>query len=90
MEYSTSQIRGRVLLKDIARPFAPVLSRFSIPLTLQTRMSGNDNAMYFRDVFVGTTDKRLSIRATGRIANLKDKYKLINTGRIVNRVNPTI
>ncbi len=76
LEYSTSQIRGRVLLKDIARPFAPVLSRFSIPLTLQTRMSGNDNAMYFRDVFVGTTDKRLSIRATGRIANLKDKYKL--------------
>ena len=73
---STSQIKGRVLLKDIAQPFAPVLKKFSLPLKLQTQMSGNDNELRFRDVSVSTTDKKLTIAASGRISNLKDKYAL--------------
>ena len=73
---STSQIKGRVLLKDIAQPFAPVLKKFSLPLNLQTQMTGNDNELRFRDVSVSTTDKKLTIAASGRISNLKDKYAL--------------
>ena len=73
---STSQIKGRVLLKDIAQPFAPVLKKFSLPLNLQTQMSGNDNELRFRNVSVSTTDKKLTIAASGRISNLKDKYAL--------------
>ena len=76
LAFSTSQIEGRVLLKDIAQPFAPVLKKFSLPLKLQTQMSGNDNELRFRDVSVSTTDKKLTIAASGRISNLKDKYAL--------------
>lgn len=76
LQFSTSKIEGRVLLKDIAQPFAPVLKKFSLPLNLQTQMSGNDNELRFRDVSVSTTDKKLTIAASGRISNLKDKYAL--------------
>jgi hypothetical protein len=76
LQFSTSPIKGRVLLKDIAQPFAPVLKKFSLPLNLQTQMSGNDNELRFRDVSVSTTDKKLTIAASGRISNLKDKYAL--------------
>lgn len=76
LAFSTSQIKGRVLLKDIARTFAPVLSKFSIPLNLQTQMSGNDNELRFRNVAVSTSDRKLNINASGRITNLKDKYGL--------------
>lgn len=76
LAYRTSTIKGRAFLKDISRTFAPVLSKFSIPLNLTVTMSGDDNNITFRNVRVGTDDKKLSIRANGRITNLKDKYKL--------------
>jgi hypothetical protein len=76
LAFSTSKIEGRVLLKDISQPFAPVLKKFSLPLKLQTQMSGNDNELSFRNVSVCTTDKKLNIAASGRISNLKDKYAL--------------
>ena len=76
LAFSTSQIKGRVVLKDIAKTFAPVLKKFSLPLQLQTQMSGNDNELRFRNVSVSTTDKKLTVAATGRISNLKDKYAL--------------
>lgn len=76
LAFTTSLIKVRVLLKDIARTFAPVLKNFSLPLQLQTRMSGNDNELRFRDVSVHSVDRKIDIKATGRISNLKDKYKL--------------
>ena len=76
LAFSTSQIKGRVVLKDIAQTFAPVLKKFSLPLHLQTQMSGTDNELRFRNVSVSTTDKKLTVAATGRISNLKDKYAL--------------
>ena len=74
--YSTSTITGRTQLKDISRPFAPVLSLFTLPLNLRTTMNGDANGMRFNDVFVYTDDKLLTINAKGYIVNLKDKYKL--------------
>ena len=74
--YRTSLIKGRTQLRDISRPFAPVLSRFVLPLNFHTRMSGDANGMRFSDVFVWTDDKQLTINASGFIKNLKDKYKL--------------
>jgi len=76
LSYSTSQIAGTVVLKDISRPFAPVLKGFTIPLHLSTRMSGTDDSMSFKDVRVHTTDKRLTIYADGGITDLKDKLKM--------------
>lgn len=76
LEFSTSPITGRVLLKDIARPFAPVLANFSIPLSLRVNFSGNAEQLTFQNVHVGTMDKKLTISANGHITGLKDKYQL--------------
>lgn len=74
--YSTSTITGRTQLKDISRAFAPVLNKFTMPLNLSVRMSGTDSTIAFRDILVTTDDKKLSIKATGDIKNLKEKEKL--------------
>ncbi len=76
LAYRTSTIKGHTLLKDIARPFAPVLGKFSIPLNLQTQMQGDDDGMRFNAVTVSSADKQLVIKALGYITGLKDKYKL--------------
>lgn len=76
LSYSTSMITGRTQLRDISKPFAPVLSKFTLPLNLQTRMSGDDDNTQFRSVTVYTDDKQLTIHAGGSISGLKDKYKL--------------
>ncbi len=76
LQFRTSTIKGKTQLRDIAKPFARVLSDFTIPLLLSVEMSGNDNALYFRNIVVATTDGKLKIKATGHITNLKDKYKL--------------
>ena len=76
LQYSTSVIRGRTLLKDISKPFAPVLSRFSIPVEFKTNMSGTDSTMHFRNVVVNTADQKLKVNASGDISNLKDSKEL--------------
>lgn len=76
LSYSTSMITGRTQLRDISKPFAPVLAKFTLPLNLQTRMSGDADGMQFRSVTVYTDDKQLTIHAGGSISGLKDKYKL--------------
>ena len=64
-------------LKDISQPFAPVLSKFTLPLYLKTNMSGDDNSLIFSNVSVKTSDKMLDIRANGTINNLKDAHQLL-------------
>ena len=76
LTYSTGTITGKVMLKDISRTFAPVLKDFSLPLELSLTMSGTDNSISFRDVNVSTTDKKLTVSATGDITNLKEKEQL--------------
>ncbi len=76
LSFSTSPISGRVVLKDIARPFAPVLSGFTIPLALQVTFSGDAEQLNFRNVSVSTLDKKLTVSAQGGITGLKDKQQL--------------
>lgn len=57
LTYHTSEITGRTLLKDISRPFAPVLANFTIPLELKVKVSGTDTSMVFRDIHVNTADR---------------------------------
>ena len=86
LSYRTGRITGTAYLKDISRAFAPVLSKFSLPLNLSLTMSGTDSTMNFRDVRVNTADKRLTIAATGNIKELKSKEKL-NITFNVSRMN---
>ena len=74
--FQTSRISGTTQLRDISRPFAPVLRNFSMPLKLDVLFSGNDSSLYFKDVHVFTPDNRLLISAEGRILHLKEKEKL--------------
>ena len=59
--FETSRIKGTTHLRDISRPFAPVLKNFTMPLELDVLFSGNDTSLYFKDVHVYTADKRLQI-----------------------------
>ena len=76
LSFNTGTITGTAYLRDIARPFAPVLQNFKIPVTLSLNMNGSDEALHFRNVKVKTPDNKLSIDATGDITNLKEKEKL--------------
>ena len=76
LEFSTSPISGRVVLKDIARPFAPVLSNFTLPLSLHVDFSGDAGLLKFANVSVGTLDKKFTVSANGNITGLKDKHQL--------------
>lgn len=76
LEYATTMISGSTLLKDIARPFAPALSRFSIPLHFKVLMSGTDSTMHFRKAHVNTANQKLKVDANGDITHLQEKEKL--------------
>ena len=74
--FQTSKIKGRTELRDISRPFAPVLKNFKMPLELSVVFSGTDSTLTFKDVYVNTPDKLLTITAEGGIDHLKEKEKL--------------
>jgi hypothetical protein len=68
--YRADSITARVMLKDLAKPFSPALSRFSIPLNLRVSVDGSDHEMSFRGIHVNTDDQLLTINATGILRNL--------------------
>ena len=65
LHYQADSITARVMLKDISKPFAPVLKKFSIPLNLRVGLSGTDQGMTFRGIHVNTDDQKFVINATG-------------------------
>lgn len=77
LAYRTSPISGHVVLKDISKTFAPVLSQFTLPLQLVVTLNGTDQGMTFTGVRVNTPEKKLRIRADGNIKNLKDSRQLV-------------
>ena len=50
--FETSRIKGQTQLRDISRPFAPVLKNFTMPLELDVLFSGTDTTLFFRDIHV--------------------------------------
>ena len=84
LRYQTTTISGTTLLKDIAHPFAPVLSQFTIPLRLSVKLSGNAGTMNFKNVNVSTVDHKLTINAEGNVLKLNQKRAL----SVNFRVNP--
>ena len=74
--FQSSTIKGRAELRDISRPFAPVLKNFKMPLELSVVFSGTDSTLTFKNVHVNTPDKLLTITAEGGIDHLKEKEKL--------------
>ena len=68
--FQTSRMTGTTILKDISRPFAPVLKNFTMPLDLSLLFSGTDTTLVFKDVEVHSQDQRLTIHADGGITHL--------------------
>ena len=76
LTFFTSTIDGTAILKDISRPFAPVLRNFTLPLNLRVRMEGDAEGLRFRDVVVTRPNGLVNIKASGYITGLKNKYDL--------------
>jgi hypothetical protein len=75
LSYQVPRLTATVLLRDIAKPFAPVLKRFTTPLQLQSSVSGDADKMHFGNVRVQTADRRLLIQAAGNIAHLRQHHE---------------
>jgi len=86
LRYRADTINAHVILKDIARPFAPVLKNFSIPLNLRVGLSGTDQEMSFKGIRINSDDKKLVINATGNLHNLTDAKKLALHFRVQDMV----
>lgn len=76
LTYRTSPISGHIVLQDISRTFAPVLSKFTTPLKLGVTLSGDNRSMTFSNVSASTADKQLRIKAQGTARNLHDSHLL--------------
>lgn len=87
--YNTSEISGKTQLKDISRPFAPVLSNFTIPLELKVKLNGTDSTIQFSDIHVNTADQKLKLDAYGSIRHLKEKELLDIRFHVKNMTTPT-
>lgn len=73
LKYNADSIYVRTYLKDISRPFAPVLKNFTIPLNVRCSLNGNQKGMFFRGIHVNTDDNKLVINSTGVLRNMKGK-----------------
>ena len=77
LHYKADSIYVRTFLKDIARPFAPVLRNFSIPLNVRVGLDGTPQSIVLRGIHVNTDDNLLKINSTGVLRNLKGRdFKL--------------
>lgn len=76
LQYNVPLLTATTQIRDIAKPFAPVLKNFTTPLQVQCAFSGNADGMDFKDVKVATADRQLHINASGRIRELLDKDRL--------------
>lgn len=74
--FRTSRIKGKAVLKDISRPFAPVLKNFKMPLELEVLFRGTDTTLVFDDIKVNTPDRRLKIDAVGGIEHLNKSEEM--------------
>ena len=73
LKYNADSIYVRTYLKDISRPFAPVLRNFSLPLNVRCSLNGNQKGIFFRGIHVNTDDNKLVINSTGVLRNMKGK-----------------
>ena len=76
LSYNADTIFVRAILKDIAKPFAPVLQNFSIPLNVRLGLNGTDKGMNFRSIHINTDDDKLVINATGNLRNFSPAREL--------------
>lgn len=73
LKYKTSPITVHAVLRDISRPFAPILANFTIPLVVSTVMSGTSEQINFSNVSVRTADNKFHVAAAGTVQGFRHK-----------------
>ena len=86
LSYVARNITGKAFLTDIARPFAPVLSNFKLPLLLNLKLTGTDNNMEFRNIRVYTEDRKFVCASTGIMRNMKNAKDLTLHFEVIDMV----
>lgn len=76
LHYSIPEVTINTQLRDIAQPFGPALKDFTTPLHAECSFSGDADGMQFDNVRVRTSDRKLTVQASGNITNLKDKHQM--------------
>lgn len=69
-------LSARMTLRDIARPFAPVLSDFTTPLDVSVTTDGTLERMRFSHITVKNRDNRLLLTARGDMRDVTKRYDL--------------
>lgn len=69
-------LSARMTLRDIARPFAPVLSDFTTPLDVSVTTDGTLERMRFSHITVKNGDNRLLLTACGDMHDVTKRYDL--------------
>lgn len=70
--FATSTVTGHAILHDIARPFAPALAHFDLPLDLRVRVDGDTACIRFHDAVVTRPNNQLQVKAHGEIRQFRD------------------
>lgn len=70
LQLSDFPVKANVYLPDIAKPFAPVLSRFTTRLNLEVTCGGNIDRFTFKNIKVTTPDGRLNLTGNGDLCNV--------------------
>ncbi len=65
--FSTSTITVTAVLQDIARPFAPVLSRFTLPVQVSVVMDGTAERLSFHNAVVRMAGRKFEVKASGTV-----------------------
>lgn len=74
--HNDCHVSARVILQDIARPFAPPLAAFTTPLNLNVNVSGDLQRLVFGNIRISTPDGRLRLNAGGDLCDVLKKQRL--------------
>lgn len=83
-----TRLTANVILKDIAKPFAPRLSNFTTPLRLSVDVAGNLDKFTFNNIRINTRDNKLTVTANGDLCNVaKKKLLCLHFNNIILKAN---
>ena len=71
-------LNAHVVLADIAKPFAPLLSQFTTPLDLEATMSGGLDSLLIGNVMVSTPNGAMNLLAHGTLGGITGKKEQLN------------
>lgn len=65
--FRTSTITANAILKDISRPFAPILKHFTLPVQVSATMSGSEEKLTIGNAVVKMAGGKFEVSASGTV-----------------------